>query len=526
MKIAIAQLNYKIGDFKGNKARIVKHIRKARREGAALVAFSEQAISGRPAYDLLNDVVFLEHCDETLREIAGECNDIVAVVGVPLQIDNTTISAAAVIRNGRVSKYIGKENVMSRDERYHIGRSKGYEFIRVGEKNIAVVVGSDIEYSNHDFGGDADVILSMKSSRYSRGVIANRYDFYSQLAYRTFSHVISLNQIGGQTDIVYDGSSAIFNKKGEPVVLLKNFEEDYAIIDIDADNPAVDIPEQNKTANVYKAIKLGLGDYFSKNGFTKACLGLSGGIDSAVVCALAAEVLGPENVRVLMMPSQFSSDHSVDDAVALAENLGIQYDTVPITEAYSAVVDGMSKLFADTGFDVTEENIQSRLRGMLIMALSNKFGHIVLSTFNKSESAVGYGTMYGDMIGALSILGDLYKTEVYDLARHINRKGDIIPQNTILKAPSAELRPEQKDSDSLPLYNVLDAILYRLIEENQSVDEIITAGFDSDTVKMVYRMLIHNEYKRYQSCPVLRMSTCTLGKDRIVPLTYDSRYLL
>ncbi len=526
MKIAIAQLNYTIGDFEGNRGKIVEHVRRAKKDGAHAVFFAEQAVSGRPAYDLLNDVVFLEKCNETLAEIAAECKGITAVVGLPLQIDNCTISAAAVIHDGKISKYIGKQNVMSRDERYHIGHSKGYEFVRVDGKNVAVVIGSDILVPEQDFGGRADLVVSLKSSRYARGVIADRHEFYSRLAFRTHCPVAFVNQVGGQTDIVYYGSSAVFGKKGETVCQLNNFQEDYAVIDMDAENPPIHVPEQNKTANVYEAVKLGLKDYFAKNGFRQACVGLSGGIDSAVVAALAAEVLGPENVRALMMPSQFSSDHSVEDAVALAENLGIRYDIVPITEIFGQVREAMAPVFGDMPFDVTEENMQSRIRGLLMMSLSNKYGCVVLNTSNKSEIAVGYGTLYGDTIGALSLLGDIYKTEVYDLARYINRKKEVIPVNTLQKAPSAELRPEQKDSDSLPLYDVLDAILYRMIEENQGVYEIIAAGFDNDTVKRVYRMFVRNGYKRYQFCPVLRMSTCTMRKDRILPLTYDTEALM
>ncbi|MCD7963999.1 MAG: NAD+ synthase [Rikenellaceae bacterium] len=525
MKIAIAQLNYTIGDFEGNKEKIICHIRKARKDGAKVVMFSEQAISGRPAYDLLNDIVFLEKCNETLSEIAKESSDITTIIGLPLQIDNSTISAAAIIHNGKISRFIGKQNVISRDESYHLARSHGYEFVRVEGRNIAVVLGSDI-YSEHDFGNDVDVIVRLKSTRYSRGIIEKRYDFYSKIAYKTNSNVIAVNQLGGQTDIVYDGSSFVFNRKGEAVALLKSFEEDYAVFEVDSDMPALRIPEQDKARNVYRAIKLGLKDYFVKNGFKKACLGLSGGIDSAVVCALAAEVLGPENIHVLMMPSQYSSDHSVEDAVKLAETLGIKYDIVPIPGIFDSVNNSLTEVFSGVDQDVTEENIQSRIRGVLIMALSNKYGYIVLNTSNKSECAVGYGTMYGDTVGALSILGDLYKTEVYELARHINRKGEIIPQNTINKEPSAELRPDHKDSDSLPLYDILDAILYRLIEENQTIEEITTAGFENDTVHKVFRMLMANEYKRYQFCPVLRLSTCTLGTDRILPLTYNHSCLL
>ena len=265
-------------------------------------------------------------------------------------------------------------------------------------------------------------------------------------------------------------------------------------------------------------------DYFAKNGFKTACLGLSGGIDSAVVVSLAAEALGPENVRVLLMPSQFSSDHSVEDARALAENLGIEYQVVPINETFAALTTTLGPVFGELPFDVTEENMQSRIRGMMMMAISNKFGNILLATSNKSEIAVGYGTLYGDTVGALSIIGDLYKSEVYDLARYINRDRQIIPVSTIVKAPSAELRLEQKDSDSLPPYDILDAILYRMIEEGQSREEIINAGFNEKDVYKVYNLVLKSEFKRYQSCPTLRLSTCTLRINRRLPLTNKYGY--
>lgn len=526
MRVAIAQLDYTIGDFDGNKAKMIRSVRQAKAEGAQLVVFAEQAVSGRPAYDLLNDPVFLEQCQMALEDIAAACTGISAIVGLPLVVDNKTISAAAIIKDGKVVKYIGKRNVISRDETQHLGHSKGFEIVPIDGVNIAVVIGSDIHIPNLDFGSDTDLIISLKSTAYSRGVVAKRHDFYSKMAYRKQAKLIALNHIGGQTDIVYDGWSAVFNEKGECISLLKGFEEDFTTVDLDAGLPPVFLPEQDKDANVYRAIKLGLKDFFVKNGFSKAVVGLSGGIDSAVTCALAVEVLGKDNVRGLIMPSKYSTGHSVEDAVELARNLGIRHDIVNITETYTALREAITPLFEGKPFDATEENMQARIHGAMLMALSNKLGYIVLNTNNKSESAVGYTTLYGDTVGSLSILGDLYKTEVYSLARYINRKAKVIPGNTLTKAPSAELRPEQKDTDSLPEYELLDAILYRLIEENQSVDEIATAGFDYDTVKQVYTLFIRNGYKRYQNPPVLRLSTVTLGKGKILPLTYDFSCLL
>jgi NAD+ synthase (glutamine-hydrolysing) len=326
--------------------------------------------------------------------------------------------------------------------------------------------------------------------------------------------------VGGQTDILFDGSSAAFNAGGKAIALLKSFEEDFQIIDTSAETPTIPVPPQDKTATVFCAMKMGLADYFRKNGFQKACLGMSGGIDSAVVAAMAVEALGAANVRLLMMPSQFSTGHSVDDAVDMAERLGVAYDVLPIAEAYKAITETMLPVLGGTMFDTTEENIQARIRGVMLMALSNKWGHIVLNCSNKSESAVGYGTLYGDTIGAISIAGDLYKSEIYDLARYINKTRDgMIPENILLKEPSAELHPGQLDSDRLPTYEVLDAILYRMIEKGQHREEIINAGFDATMVIRVHKMLLGSEYKRRQGCPVFRLSTAPMGREFIMPLT-------
>ncbi len=518
MKIALSQPNVTIGDFEQNKVKIVSAILRAKDAGADLLVFPEQAISGAPAYDLLDKVTFLELCEEALVEIASYCDDITVIVGLPIQQGNRTISAAAIIKDRRIIRYAGKKSISSRDEVRHLVPSKGPEYIKVGDSRVAIVIGDDI-MGQEQHGGAADTIVNIALSPYSRGIVERRYERLRNLAFTTGRNVAFVNTVGGQTDVVYDGSSAVFNGCGQAVMLLKNFEEDFGVTDLSAETQAMEIPYQNRTHNVYRALKLGLKDYFVKNGFSKATLGLSGGIDSAVVLALAAEVLGPDNVRVLMMPSIYSSDHSVDDARQLAENLGVKYDIVPITSAYAAVLKELKPLFGERPFDVTEENIQARLRMILLMAQCNKFGYILLNTSNKSELAVGYGTLYGDSAGSLSVIGDLYKSEVFDLARHINRHREIIPENTINKEPSAELRPEQKDSDSLPAYDELDAILYRMIEEGQHREEIINAGFDADTVMRVYKMVNRNEYKRVQFCPVLRMSTCTFRKGRLWPLT-------
>lgn len=519
MKIAVAQLDFTIGDFEGNKLKIIESITRAKSLGADLVIFAQDAVCGTPGYDLLRKYTYLEHSEEALVEIASHCDDISVLVGLPIPGQGGTVSAAAHIHNRRIEHFIGKKSIRSREEKPYTVSGKGVKYLRIAGEKVAVVVGEDITASN-EFSPNVDIIVSLTAHPYCRGIVEKRYNFYSRLAYTVGRPVVYVNHVGGQTDILFDGSSAAFNSRGEAICTLKSFEEDLRVIDTAADTPAVPLPPQDKTANVFCAMKMGLVDYFRKNSFTKACLGMSGGIDSAVVAAMAVEALGAKNVRLMMMPSQFSTEHSVDDAVEMAERMGTPYDVLPITEVYKAVTETMLPVLGGTRFDTTEENIQARIRAVMLMALSNKWGYTVLNCSNKSESAVGYGTLYGDTIGAISVLGDLYKSEIYDLARYINReRGGVIPEHILLKEPSAELHPGQLDSDRLPTYEVLDAILYRMIEMGQHREEIIDAGFDAGTVMRVHKMLLGNEYKRRQGCPVFRLSTAPLGVEFIMPLT-------
>lgn len=519
MKIAVAQNNFTVGDLEGNKEKIIESIKAARKQNAELVVFPEYAISGTPCYDLLREAPFHEACQETLREIATHCEGISVLVGLPIQERNIimyTMSAAAFIQDGRIVKFIGKSNVYSRTEQSFIGRSRGMEYVEVGDKKIAVVVGDDLQIERA-FGDYADLVVALSSDPFARGQIAHRFDWCSSLSYTVGKPLVYVNHMGGQSDFVGDGTSFVMDDHGRAIAILKSFEEDFAVVDMDS-RDFVELPKQNRAKNSFEAIKLGLGDYFRKNGFTKACLGMSGGIDSAVVLAMAAEVLDPKNIKVLMMPSQFSSDHSISDSIKMVETLGVDYEIIPIEPAFNAVTGSLAPILNGTKFDVTEENIQSRLRCVMLMALSNKQGYIVLNTSNKSEAAVGYGTLYGDMSGAIGPIGDLYKVEVYALARYINREREIIPENIILKAPSAELRPDQKDSDSLPPYEIMDAILTRFVEEGQTLEEIIDAGFDDETVHRVAEMLKHAEYKRRQAPPPLRLSQRPFASHYILPL--------
>ena len=503
MKIALAQLNYTVGDVAGNTNKIIESVRRAKAEGADLVVFAEQAISGAPSFDLLRKNPFLEQCEDALMRIAAECDTVDAIVGLPILTKEGTISAAALIQQGRVVRYVGKQNITVRRELGFLTPSKGCEYVTI--RHIAVW---------HCF----------HLRRYRKGDLSRRYDVIRNIAYVKGKNVVMVNQVGGATELVYDGMSGVMDNWGKLVRLLKSFEEDFQVFD--TENPAcsvesVPVSVNDRTRFIYEAACCGLRDFFVKNGYKKACVGVSGGIDSAVVACLAVAALGAENVRGLMMPSQFSSEGSVEDAKQLAENLGIEFHVVPITEAYRSIVDTLIPVIGGTDFDATEENIQSRIRTLMLMALQNKNGYVLLNCSNKSENALGICTLYGDTGGAFSVTGDLYKTEMYDLARYINRKfGAPIPENILTKEPSSELRPNQKDSDMLPSYEVVDAILYRLIEDGQSREEIINAGFDSDEVQKIYAMVMRNEKKRFQYPPVLRLSSSSFGHEYRMPLTH------
>lgn len=521
MKIAIAQLNYTIGDVEGNAAKIIESVKKAKAAQADLVLFAEQALSGTPAFDLLRKTTFLELCEDALEQIAGHCHGITAIVGLPVLTTEGTISAAAVLQDGRIQRYVGKKYITARREMGFLIPSKGFETITVKGHRCAVIVGIDLNYER-DFDKSVDTILSINARRYGKGALSYRYELMRNLAYIEGKNMVIVNQVGGSTDLVYDGTSGAFNSRGELMLMMKQFEEDFQVLDTEAPAVPVTVPSSHETRTrmLYQAACLGVRDFFSKNGYTKACVGLSGGIDSAIVAVIAAQALGRENVRALLMPSPFSSDHSVEDARELAERLGIAYDVIPITSIYQSVVDTLKPVIGGTEFDATEENIQTRIRTVLLMALQNKTGYVLLNSSNKSENALGLCTLYGDTAGAFSPTGDLYKSEMYDLARYINRtQENVIPENILDKAPSSELRPGQKDTDILPPYEVVDAILQRMIEEGQHREEIINAGFDAEVVEKIHNMIMHNEKKRFQFPPVLRLSMCSFGHERLMPLT-------
>ena len=522
MKIALAQLNFTVGDIKANTEKIISAITRAKSEGADLVVFAEFAVSGTPAYGLLTKTTFLTLCEEAVEQIASQCRGIAAVVGTPYLTDEGPISAAAFIDGDGQIEYIGKRYVTARREMgYIVGSSIGSQTIHVAGRALRVVVGDDLSRID-EFEDDEVAVISINARRYGKGIMTRRFDKISRLAFAEDKNIVLINQVGGAGDIVYDGTSGIINRDGKLELLLNSFEEDFRIYDTEYPAEPFDVPfttYKDRTRMIYQAACLGLRDYFHKNGYSKACVGLSGGIDSAVVACLAVGALGKENVRVLLMPSPFTPTESVEDAKLLAENLGVEYSVLPIDAAYEAIVGTLKPVIGGTEFDATEENIQTRIRTTMLMALQNKTGYMLLNSSNKSENALGWCTLYGDTAGTFSPTGDLYKGEIYDLARYINATfGEVIPDAIIDKEPSSELRPNQKDSDYLPPYEVIDAILFRMIEKRQHREEIVDAGFESEVVEKIHSMVMRNEKKRYQFPPVLRLSPCAFGHEWLMPL--------
>jgi len=544
MKIALAQLNYTIGAFDENVEKIVRAIRRARQEKAALIVFSELAVCGYPPHDLLEYKHFVDECVRRIRHIAAECHGIAAIVGGPSVNPNpmgkNLFNSAYFMSNGAVQQVIHKTLLPTYDifdEYRYFEQNTEFSLVSYKGFNMAITICEDLWYEQPiltGYGKDRiyslcpmdkiaalcpDLVINIAASPFSHMQGEIKSDILTDNASRYKLPIYYVNQVGAHTDLIFDGGSMVVNSTGI-VSRMKLFEEDFRVYDTDETNHAVQAAaiETSIIEQIHEALIMGIRDYFVKSGLKTAIVGLSGGIDSAVTLVLAVRALGATNVRALLMPSQYSSEHSVTDAVALARNLSIRYDTIDIREIFGEFGESLKGVFKGLPFDITEENIQARIRGNLLMALSNKFGNLVLNTSNKSEAAVGYGTLYGDMNGGISVLGDIYKTDVYSLARFINHAREIIPLNSITKPPSAELRPGQKDSDSLPEYNILDPILYNYIEMKKSAEEITGMGFDAQTVNRVIKLVNQNEYKRYQTPPVLRISTKAFGPGRKMPL--------
>lgn len=490
---------------------------------AELVLFPEHTLCGAYPQDLFEKEYFVNECRISIEKIAEHCNNIAALVGCPnLDIeDGVLYNAMFFMFDGEVragaNKTILSDYDVFDESRYFIPGDENSP-LRYKDLNLRVIFD---EYESTTIEKNDHLIVHVGATPFTTESYDYRKHVFSSIARDQNHPVISLNHTGANTSLIFDGNAMVFNSKGVLTHKLAAFQEDFVLVDTAQLEKAALVKEDTKdtTAIIHDALLLGIKDFFRKNGFTKAVLGLSGGIDSALVAALAVKALGKENVLGVLMPSHFSTDHSITDAVDLAKNLGIAYETLPIKEAYDSLLSTLKPVFKDTPFNVAEENLQARIRGILVMGISNKFGHILLNTSNKSEASVGYGTLYGDLCGSLSILGDVYKTEVYQLSRYINREKEIIPTNTITKAPSAELRPDQKDQDSLPDYDILDAILKLYVEDNFSKQEIIQKGFAAPIVEKTLALVNRSEYKRAQCPPILKISKKAYGSGRRMPLT-------
>jgi len=539
MKIALAQLNYLIGDFTGNVAKIIQSIEEARKEKADIVCFGELAVCGYPPRDFLEFKDFIKHSEESINEIRLASEGIAVVVGAPTL--NPVIEGKDLFNS--VYFIVDKEvlHVQHKallptydifDEYRYFEPASEFKVVEYKGQKIALTVCEDIwNIGNenplyvtcpldHLIQQKPDFVINVSASPFSFNHAKARLDILRANADRYKIPLFYVNHVGAQTEIIFDGGSVVMAANGKIHDEMEYFKESLQCYELDAVKQTTSDSEQpkDKIELIHDALVVGVRDYFGKLGFKKCVLGLSGGIDSAVTTIIAARALGPENVRVLLMPSEFSSGHSVDDSIKLSENLGIEYDIVNIKDVYDQYRSTLKPLFGDLPFNIAEENLQARIRGMLLMAVSNKFGHIVLNTSNKSEAAVGYGTLYGDMCGGLSVIGDLYKMEVYALAHYMNKDGEVLPDHIITKPPSAELRPNQKDSDSLPDYDILDQVLKQYIEYRKGPGEIIEMGFDAALVKRILRLVNINEFKRYQTAPSLRVSSKAFGMGRRMPI--------
>ncbi len=544
MKIALAQINPTVGDFRGNTAKIVEFAGRAAAGGADLAVFSELAICGYPPADLLEKSSFVARAGEAMQEVAAATPSLpVAIVAgfvTPAEKGSgkRVRNSAALVRNGKIeftqSKMLLPFYDVFDEQRYFAPAERQEPFCLGGER-VALTICEDA-WNDKTFwperlyavdpvdelmreAGFASVIVNISASPYWRNKRTVRFEMLAAIAKRHRAPVIMVNQVGGNDSLIFDGSSLAIGPDGQLLARAHAFEEDLVFVDTKTLAGDIRPKDHTQDAGVYEALVLGTRDYVRKCGFSKALVGLSGGIDSALVACIAVDALGKENVRGITMPSQYSSTGSVDDSRLLADNLGIRLDRVAIEGLFRSYEEALAPLFAGTNPDLTEENIQSRIRGALLMAMSNKTGALVLTTGNKSEMAVGYCTLYGDMVGALAVIGDVMKTRVYDLCRYINREGELIPAAILEKPPSAELRPGQKDSDSLPPYEVLDPILEAYVERYETPEAIAAAhGFDLELVRSVVKLVERSEYKRQQAAPVLKVTEKAFGMGRRFPI--------
>jgi len=562
MKIALAQQNYHIGNFEDNTRKIIEGINKAKEQGADLVVFSELCVCGYAPGDFLEFPDFINKCYEAIDRIKQHADTIGVLIGSPARNPQKEgkdlFNAVFLLYDKEIKGEIHKTllpNYDVFDEYRYFEPAYDWKVLEFKGKKLAVTICEDIWNMGDNplyritpmeklMPSQPDVMINLSASpyNYAQDIVRNSIIKAHTLKYKL--PMLYCNAIGSHTEIIFDGGSLVYDINGNKIKEMKYFEEDFQLFELDQllkKDATVKHPSGEKyfysakevgtgedilayltndknIDEIYHALILGIRDYFKKMGFSKAILGASGGIDSAVTQVLAVHALGKENVSVLLMPSQFSSSHSVEDAEQLSINLGSQHNIIPIKNIFESFITELKPVYKDSPFGLAEENIQARTRGNLLMAVANKFGYILLNTSNKSELATGYGTLYGDMAGGLSVLGDVYKMQVYALAKYINREKEIIPSNIISKPPSAELRPNQKDSDSLPEYDTLDRVLYEYIELRNGPKEIKAKGYDSALVDRVLKLVNTNEYKRKQFCPILRISCKAFGVGRRLPV--------
>ena len=566
-RVALAQINTTVGDLAGNAAKILEGMERAKDVHADVVAFPELAITGYPPEDLLLKPQFLRDSRKVLTDLARASRDITAIIGF-VDADSDVYNAAAVVANGRLAgmyhkMFLPNYGVFDEDRYFKAGQE--CPVFTIGGARVGVTICEDIWYAQGPAvlqkQAGAEVIININASPYSAEKLAVREKFVATRALDNELYVCYVNLVGAQDELVFDGASLVFDPDGKLIARGKQFEEDFVVVDLDLSSllrhrlrsplhrkpslatfrqdiatPSVQVsgpaagqrgtlpkhvvPVLDPAGEVYQALTLAIHDYVRKSGFQRVVLGLSGGIDSALVASVAVDALGPESVVGVAMPSRYNAPESLADAKTLAANLGIEFLVIPIEDIFKATLATMTPSFRDTVPGIAEENVQARIRGNILMALSNKFGWLVLSTGNKSEMAMGYATLYGDMAGGYAVLKDVLKTLVYDVSRYRNRVAGkaLIPQATIDKAPTAELRPNQKDEDSLPPYAVLDPVLKAYIEEDRSYEEMLEMGFNEAVVKQVISYVDRNEYKRRQAAPGVKITTRAFGRDRRLPI--------
>ena len=530
------QINCIVGDMHGNAAKILDFANRAKAAGASLVITPELALCGYPPEDLLFRDDFNHACKQALARLAEQVSGITLLVGHPHLQDGKRYNAASVIENGKITATYHKQVLPNYsvfdEERYFEAGNTPLVFTHCGTKFGVMICADGWEAlpALKSKQAGAEFLLALNASPYHMDKLETRYEVIAERAKETGLPIIYVNMVGGQDELVFDGASFVMDSQGKVTQQLLSFVESLSYVEIVLDKnkhqPAkADIaPKLSTEASVYNALKLGLADYVNKNGFPSVVLGLSGGIDSALTLAIAVDALGAERVKVVLMSSEFTANISVDDAIEMANLVGVKYSQIPIKDLFELFRETLAPEFGDLPFNTAEENLQARIRGMLLMALSNKFGSIVLTTGNKSEMAVGYSTLYGDMAGGFSLLKDVPKTLVYKLAEYRNSLSKVIPTRIITRAPSAELRANQTDQDSLPTYEILDAIMQAYVEEDMSRDNIIKLGFAEKDVNRVTNLIDHNEYKRRQAPVGVRITERGFGKDRRYPITAKLKF--